>query len=81
MLRPVLPQEQTTVMKMAKKSTMTDEELAEHFENFDFDNAVSVGRNPLRALHWAAQFHECIDDQLVDIVREAPHSGRRSRRR
>jgi len=62
-------------MNMAKKNTMTDEELAEHFENFDFDNAVTVGRSPLRALHWASQFREYIEQQLVDVVNEARESG------
>lgn len=60
---------------MTKKNTMTDEELAEHFENFDFDNAVSTGRDPLRALHWAAQFRAYIDQQLADVVEEARASG------
>lgn len=53
----------------------TDEELAAHFENFDLDNASSTGRDPLRALHWAAQFREYVEQQLFDVVAEARESG------
>ena len=57
------------------REKMTDEELANYFESFDLDTAVSAGRDPLRALHWAAQFREYIDQQLVDVVNEARESG------
>ena len=62
-------------MNMAKKSQDSDEELAAYFESFDFDSSVSGGRNPLRALHWAAQFREYVDQQLIDVVAEARASG------
>ena len=52
-----------------------DDELAAHFEGFDFDSAESTGRDPLRALHWAVQFREYVDQQLVDVVAEARASG------
>jgi hypothetical protein len=61
-------------MAMAKKK-MTDEELAAYFADSDPDDAVSGGRNPLRALHWAAQFREYIEQQLVDVVNEAREAG------
>jgi len=61
------------VTNMAKK--MTDAELEAYFEGFDFDAAVSHGRDPLRALAWAVQFREYIDGQLADVVSEARESG------
>lgn len=54
---------------------MTDDELAARFESFDLDQATSRGRDPLRALHWAAQFRAYIDQQLFDVVSEARESG------
>jgi len=63
------------VTRMGKKKTRSDEELAVYFEDFDFDGAQSSGRSPLRALHWAVQFRAYIDEQLVDVVREARASG------
>lgn len=57
------------------KQKMTDDELASRFEDFDVDAAVSSGRDPLRALHWAAQFREYIDQELSDVVAEARESG------
>lgn len=53
----------------------TDDELAAHFEAFDFDSVQSAGRNPLRALYWARQFREHLDQQLVEVVAEARDSG------
>lgn len=53
----------------------SDDDLAAHFETFDFENAQSTGRNPLRALHWARQFREHIDEQVVEVVAEARDSG------
>ncbi len=53
----------------------TDDELAAHFEAFDFDHAQSAGRDPLRALHWARQFRDDLDRQLVEVVAEARDSG------
>ena len=60
-------------MPMTKK--MSDEELAARFEEFDFDQAASTGRDPLRALHWASQFRAYAEQQLVDVVAEARASG------
>ena len=54
---------------------MNDEDLTTYFEAFDFDDATSVGLSPLRALHWATQFREHIDQQLTDVVHEARESG------
>lgn len=62
-------------MTMTDTTKMTDEELAAAFEDFDFDAALSTGRDPLRALHWATQFRDYIDQQLVDVVSEARESG------
>jgi hypothetical protein len=62
-------------MTMAKKTAMTDDAMAAYFESFDFDTAVGRGRDPLRALHWATQFREYIDQQLNDVVQEARASG------
>lgn len=63
-----------TVNPMAKQH-LSDEELAAYFEHFDPQDAVSTGRDPLRALHWAAQFRAYIDQQLGEVVREARDSG------
>jgi hypothetical protein len=60
---------------MAKPKTMTDDALASYFEQFDFTTAESDGRDPLRALHWAAQFREYIDQQVSEVVQEARDSG------
>lgn len=54
---------------------MTDEELAARFEEFDFDNAVRSGRDPLRALYWASQFRAYIEEELSEVVAEARESG------
>ncbi|MBX3087649.1 MAG: hypothetical protein KF742_04120 [Cryobacterium sp.] len=56
-------------------TTMTDEQLEAYFENFDFESATRHGRNPLHALHWAAQFREYIDEQLYEVVVEARDAG------
>jgi len=54
---------------------LSDDELAAYFEGFESENAASTGRDPLRALHWAAQFRAYIDQQLGEVVREARDSG------
>lgn len=61
-------------MKMTKHM-MTDQELADRFEDFDFDAAIHADRDPLRALHWAAQFRDYANTQLTEVVAEARESG------
>lgn len=61
-------------MTMTTKK-MTDDELATHFEDFDFDNAIQTDRDPLHALHWAAQFREYMERELSEVVAEARESG------
>ncbi|NLG56125.1 MAG: hypothetical protein GX542_10855 [Rhodococcus sp.] len=53
----------------------SDDALADRFENFDFDSALHSERDPLRALHWAAQFREYANQQLALVVAEARESG------
>lgn len=55
--------------------TVSDKELADRFENFDFDSATHSSRDPLRALHWAAQFRDYANKQLAEVVAEARESG------
>lgn len=62
-------------VKTMEMNEMSDEALAGYFENFDAESAVSAGRDPLRALHWAAQFRVYIDQQLSEVVQEARDSG------
>ena len=57
------------------KDNRPDEALAAYFEEFDFEKAVSTGRDPLLALHLASQFREYIDQQLFEVVQEARESG------
>jgi hypothetical protein len=59
---------------MTKKRT-SEEDLAKYFEAFDFDSALRTDRSPLRALHWATQFREYIDQQLANVVQEARKTG------
>ncbi len=54
---------------------LTDEQLAARFEDFDFDSAEHFDRDPLRALHWAAQFRDYANEQLFVVVAEARESG------
>lgn len=61
-------------MTMTKKK-LTDDELETYFENFDFDSAVSHGRDPLFALHAAAQFRREAEERIRGIVDEARESG------
>lgn len=49
--------------------------LATRFENFDVESAVHSERDPLRALHWAAQFRDYANQQLTVVVAEARASG------
>jgi hypothetical protein len=63
------------VVIMTTSTSVNDDELAAYFEGFDFGSTESMGRSPLRALHWAAQFREYIDQQLIDVVAEARASG------
>ena len=63
------------MMMMAKKKSMTDDDLAAYFANFDFDASTSTGRDPLRALRWAAQFRAYIESELSQVVDEARESG------
>ncbi|MFT4051318.1 MAG: hypothetical protein QM677_03615 [Microbacterium sp.] len=54
---------------------MTDEQLEASFEGFGFETATRHERDPLRALHWAAQFRDDIDEQLGEVVIEARENG------
>ncbi|NLG22081.1 MAG: hypothetical protein GX555_11715 [Actinomycetales bacterium] len=53
----------------------TDDDLAARFEHFEFDSSTHTARDPLRALHWAAQFRAYLDQQLADVVAEAREAG------
>ena len=54
---------------------LTDEQLEERFASFDFEASLHLQRDPIRALHWAAQFRDYLDMQMSELVVEARSAG------
>jgi hypothetical protein len=74
-VRSQVPPDEESQVRTLTDTDYSDAELEARFENFDFDAAEHFERDPLKALHWAAQFRDYADEQLNGVVSEARGSG------